>query len=126
MRKEMQSDIQKEKKAIESIKRHIFICIGEQCCDSQIGLEIWDYLKSQLAEKKLTNVYRTKVGCLRICADGPIALVYPEGTWYRLVDRDAVDQIISQHLILGRPVNRLAFAHSKLINPEEHLLGSEV
>jgi len=49
-------------------------------------------------------VLRTKVDCLRICEQGPIAVVYPEGAWYRAVDEEAIDQIIEEHLIGGRIV----------------------
>ena len=52
---------------------------------------------------------RSKVDCLRVCEQGPIAVVYPEGAWYRLVDEDAVDRIIEEHLIGGVIVEDLLF-----------------
>jgi (2Fe-2S) ferredoxin len=59
-------------------------------------------------------VLRTKVDCLRVCEQGPIAVVYPEGTWYRELDRAAMDRIVEEHLIGGRPVPDLMFAAGPL------------
>ena len=54
------------------------------------GLESWHYLKKRLVQLKLTGnggIYRTKANCLQVCEQGPIAVVYPEGTWYRRARR---------------------------------------
>ena len=77
-----------------------------------MGEKSWDYLKARLAERGLSpgNVFRTKVGCLRVCAEGPIGLVYPEGTWYRDLTPESIDLVIEEHLISGRPVSRLTVA----------------
>jgi len=67
-------------------QRHIFLCcdqIQPKCCDKEAGLEAWDYLRRRLAELGLLDrVNRTKANCLRICEQGPIAVIYPEGVWY--------------------------------------------
>lgn len=57
---------------------------------------------------------RNKVDCLRICEQGPIAVVYPEGVWYRDVTPEVLDLIIDQHLIGGRVVEEYAFARAPL------------
>lgn len=73
---------------IPSIKRHIFLCCDQtkpKCCDKEVGMAAWEYLKDRMHELDLTGhggVFRTKANCLRVCMLGPIAVVYPEGIWY--------------------------------------------
>lgn len=98
---------------ISNYQRHILLCTGPKCCSEEAGGELWTYLKERLNELGLANVpqapiFRSKVGCLRICSDGPVAVVYPEGVWYRLLDKPSIDEIIQKHLINGQIVNEYA------------------
>lgn len=102
-------------KNIGNYKRHFLLCTGPKCIDEDTGMQVWAYLKKRIKEENIeSSCYRSKVGCLRICIKGPIALVYPEGTWYKLVDEKAVDEIIEEHIKGGRPVEKYKIAENPL------------
>ena len=99
-------------------KHHIFFCLnqrsgGEASCgdhDAQAG---FDHCKARVRAAGLAGpggVRVNKAGCLDRCAGGPVAVVYPDETWYTYVDRHDIDEIVEQHLAQGRVVEPLLLA----------------
>lgn len=107
-------------------QKHIFLCTGDACAGAGVGEKSWEHLKSRLAERGLSPgaVYRTKVGCLRLCEGGPVGLVYPDGIWYRGLTPEALDLVIERHLGGGQPVQDLVVATHALPSPTQNSLSS--
>jgi (2Fe-2S) ferredoxin len=104
---------------IGSARRHVFLCVGGgKCAPVEASEAAWEFLKARLRALGLVDVeagvLRTKANCLRVCRDGPIAVVYPDGTWYRDCTPANLERIVTEHLVGGRPVAELAIATGPL------------
>ena len=96
-------------------KHHVFFCCnqradGEACCNALGATDAQTYAKDRIGSLKLKGkgkIRINKAGCLDRCDEGPVLVVYPEGVWYQYVDKDDVEEIIQEHLVHGRVVERL-------------------
>lgn len=114
------------KLGIGEYARHVFLCTGETCCTGEVGSAAWEVLKKELKDRNLSlstgpnACYRSKVNCLRVCQQGPIAVVYPEGTWYHSMTAERIPLLVQQHLVEGQELTEFKFAENPLPAEKKH------
>lgn len=94
---------------------HVFFCLnqredGSACCMDHNAESAFDHMKSRVKALKLNgkgSVRINRAGCLDRCGEGPVLVVYPQAIWYTFVDNEDIDEIIDQHLLQGKIVERL-------------------
>jgi (2Fe-2S) ferredoxin len=124
------------KLGIGRASRHVLLCADQtkpKCAPREVTTRVWVYLKRRIRELGLEGtvtassehggagpacVLRTKADCLRVCADGPICVVYPEGVWYRAVDEAVLERILQEHVLGGRVVEEHVIARAPWSRPE--------
>lgn len=99
----------------QKLTRHVFVCTNERpaghprgCCKSKGSEQLLQDLKLGAARAGLGKTVRVqKSGCLDVCESGPALVVYPEGVWYGGVTQADTQELVQEHLVNGRPVDRL-------------------
>ena len=91
------------------IRSHVLIC-GGTGCNSSGSAHLETALEKELAAKGIQDEIKiVKTGCFGLCALGPVMIVYPEGTFYSRVQADDIPEIVEEHLLKGRIVDRLVY-----------------
>ena len=106
------------------VSHHLLLCgtsNNQLCCDRQTGEACWTALKKLVRELDLENldrsngiVLRSKIDCLRICREGPILLIWPDGIWYKDVYSNRIERIIESHIIHGNPIKEWVLQETPL------------
>jgi (2Fe-2S) ferredoxin len=100
-----------EKAGVSKARRHLFLCIGPECCSGAEGEKLWEHVKERVRLSRM-DVMRTKAACFRVCTGGPWLVVYPDGIWYGAVTPERFDRIWNEHICDGKPIGEWVQAHS--------------
>ena len=100
-----------------SLRAHVLVCTAGNCAPKLEQKRALRDLRKRLKARGLTSrkggVMCTAVGCLQVCGGGPIAVVWPDGTWYRDATPENLDRILEEHILGGKVVEKLRIAGPK-------------
>jgi len=112
------------------VSHHLLLCATPakaKCCDPAVGAACWDALKRGVRELDLENplrpegiVLRSKADCLRVCEQGPVLLIWPDGIWYGAVTSERIQRILEEHVIGGQPCSDWIIRRTPLQVAAEH------
>lgn len=95
---------------MEIFEKHVFVCVSGKVCPGEGAEEVCGALRREIHDRGLkTRIRINKAGCFDQCGNGPLIVVYPEATWYAHVKVEDVREIVEEHLIGGKPVERLIY-----------------
>lgn len=98
------------KVSMEVFKKHVFVCFSGKTCSQEGGEEVFHALRSEIFERGLkTEIRVNKAGCFDQCGNGPLVVVYPESVWYAHVQPTDAREIVEEHLLGDKPVERLLY-----------------
>lgn len=102
--------------------RHVFMCVGPRCTENGTRSQaMFEYMGTKIDALPDLRVKRTRTHCMVACrAEGPLMVVYPEGTWYNRLDEAAIERIVDQHLVRGEEVSALVFHRLGTGDTEPH------
>jgi (2Fe-2S) ferredoxin len=107
---------EKTENAAPFYSHHVFFCLnqrapGERVCCANAGAQsAQEHAKKRIKKLNLAGpgkVRINKAGCLERCEEGPVVVIYPQGTWYTYVDNEDIDEIIDRHIVNNEVVDRL-------------------
>ncbi len=95
---------------MEVFKKHVFVCTSGKTCPLEGSEEVMSALRQEIFDRGLKKQIRiNKAGCFDQCGNGPLVVVYPEGVWYAHVRPEDAKEIVEEHLLGDKPVERLFY-----------------
>lgn len=95
---------------MDVFEKHVFVCFSGKTCSQEGGVEVFDALRKEVFDRGLKTRFRiNKAGCFDQCGNGPLVVVYPESVWYAHVKPEDAREIVEEHLLGDKPVERLFY-----------------